>query len=72
MKKLPVCTLFILITGIISGQPAQEMTPAGMALIHGGIFMMGSNDNRDFIEFPAHQVTLGPFYMDIHEVTNRQ
>lgn len=46
---------------------------AGMVLIPGGKFMMGGDSiwgRPD--EFPAHPVEISPFYMDIHEVTNRQ
>ncbi|HOI48675.1 MAG TPA: formylglycine-generating enzyme family protein [Prolixibacteraceae bacterium] len=45
----------------------------GMVLIPGGKFMMGGDSiwgRPD--EFPAHWVEVSPFYMDIHEVTNRQ
>ncbi len=42
----------------------------GMVLIKGGTYRMGSNDFED--TRPLHQVTVSPFYMDEHEVTNAQ
>lgn len=43
----------------------------GMIRIAGGTFLMGSDDGyRD--EGPAHAVTLDPFWIDAHEVTNAQ
>lgn len=43
-----------------------------MVLIPGGIFMMGSSGDQWALnwEFPQHKVSVKPFYMDIHEVTN--
>lgn len=43
---------------------------AEMALIPGGTFQMGSNDFDD--SKPIHGVTVKPFLMDEHEVTNAQ
>lgn len=44
-----------------------------MVLIPGGTFEMGGNNEQaDADEFPNHTVTMGPFYMDITEVTNAQ
>jgi sulfatase modifying factor 1 len=42
-----------------------------MVLIPGGTFMMGS-DKGQAIAAPKHPVTLQAFYMDIHEVSNRE
>jgi sulfatase modifying factor 1 len=42
-----------------------------MVLIPGGTFAMGSNEGQS-AEAPAHQVKLSTFYIDQHEVTNRQ
>lgn len=44
--------------------------PAGMVLIPGGYFNMGSVDSTN--EKPVHQVWIDTFYLDAHEVTNRQ
>ncbi len=41
---------------------------AGMVLIKGGTYEMGSNDFTD--SKPIHAVTVSSFYMDEHEVTN--
>jgi formylglycine-generating enzyme len=44
---------------------------APMMLIPGGTFMMGASDGQP-AEAPPHQVHLAAFYIDQHEVTNRQ
>ncbi len=44
---------------------------AGMVWIPGGVFTMGSADGSAD-EQPLHQVELDGFWMDTHEVTNRQ
>ena len=45
-----------------------------MVAIPGGTFWMGAGEDSLALprEFPAHPVTLSPFLMDAHEVTNRQ
>jgi len=43
--------------------------PAGMVLIPAGTFVMGS-DQED--QQPAHTVSIDAFYLDKHEVTNRE
>ncbi len=52
---------------------AGQLTPdqpasAGMLLIPGGTFLMGTNDGMPY-EAPAHEVKLESFWMDAHEVT---
>jgi formylglycine-generating enzyme required for sulfatase activity len=42
-----------------------------MVLVPGGTFTMGANDGPAS-ERPAHQVRLSSYYIDQHEVTNRQ
>jgi serine/threonine-protein kinase len=46
--------------------------PPGMVYVPGGTFTMGRNksDGGDEYEHPAHQVTVGPFFIDQYEVTN--
>jgi formylglycine-generating enzyme len=44
---------------------------APMVLVPGGTFSMGSNDGQP-AEAPVHQVRLPIYYIDQHEVTNRQ
>ena len=47
----------------------------GMAKLDGGPFLMGTEDEEGFPqdgEGPVRQVTLDPFYIDIHPVTNAQ
>jgi formylglycine-generating enzyme required for sulfatase activity len=45
--------------------------PAGMVPIPGGAFTMGTDEGMPF-EGPAHRVRVSPFFMDRHEVTNRE
>ncbi|MEP7340928.1 MAG: SUMF1/EgtB/PvdO family nonheme iron enzyme, partial [Acidobacteriota bacterium] len=42
--------------------------PAEMAYVPGGAFTMGNNAG-ELAEAPAHQVSVKPFYIDLHEVT---
>jgi formylglycine-generating enzyme len=42
-----------------------------MVLVPGGTFTMGSNEGQS-AETPAHPVKLSTYYIDQHEVTNRQ
>jgi formylglycine-generating enzyme required for sulfatase activity len=53
--------------------PKKKTTspPKDMVFIPGGPFIMGSN-GRLPDEGPEHKVTLGPYYLDRHEVTNEQ
>jgi formylglycine-generating enzyme len=44
---------------------------APMVLVPGGTFTMGSNEGQP-AEKPAHSVKLSTYYVDQHEVTNRQ
>jgi formylglycine-generating enzyme len=44
---------------------------APMMLVPGGAFIQGRDDGES-AEGPAHNVTLGTYYIDRHEVTNRQ
>lgn len=45
--------------------------PAGMVLVRGGIYAIGSESGeRD--EAPSHSVVLDPFYIDVCEVTNAE
>ncbi|MGC6580878.1 MAG: formylglycine-generating enzyme family protein [Akkermansiaceae bacterium] len=54
-----------------------EVNLANMVLIPGGTYRRGTPENSGEAsmypeEVPAHEVTVEPFYMDIHEVTNAQ
>jgi formylglycine-generating enzyme required for sulfatase activity len=54
-------------------KPSYTGSTEGMVLIPAGSFVMGGDSiwgRPD--EFPHHQVRLSSFYMDEHEVTNRQ
>ncbi len=59
--------------GAASAPAAQVSAPAGMVLIPGGTFQMGSNDAEAAgEEQPVHLVHVDAFYMDTHEVTNAE
>jgi formylglycine-generating enzyme required for sulfatase activity len=49
--------------------PAQAGSVSEMVLIPGGTFAMGDKDEPDA---PPHEVTVSPFYMDKHLVTQAQ
>lgn len=48
--------------------PAGQAAPRGMVLIKGGAFSMGTDRGHPH-DGPAHEVTVGPFWMDSREVT---
>ncbi|MCS7079061.1 MAG: bifunctional serine/threonine-protein kinase/formylglycine-generating enzyme family protein [Chloracidobacterium sp.] len=52
----------------VSSPPA----PAGMVFIAGGTFRMGRDDAEHPSEKPSHVVTVRPFFIDKHEVTNAE
>src|SRR4051812_44633731 len=54
-----------------SGLPTAEGETAGMALIPGGDFTMGSERHQPEERF-AHPVRVDAFWIDRHEVTNAQ
>ena len=56
-----------------SGIRSEKTDRSGMVHIPGGTFLMGTNDREGFPadgEGPVHSVTVQPFYMDEHAVTN--
>jgi formylglycine-generating enzyme len=54
-----------------SGMPAGQGPQAGMVHLPGGTFTMGSGTER-MEERVAQKATVGPFWIDRHEVTNAQ
>ncbi len=60
--------------------PQTSQPPEGMVWVQGGEFRMGTTErpgpeNPDRVkqdEFPAHDVELDGYWMDAHEVTNRE
>lgn len=54
-----------------AGLPQGDDGHAGMALVRGGKFLMGSNDHYAE-EAPAHRVKVSDFLIDKHAVTNAQ
>jgi formylglycine-generating enzyme len=58
-------------TGTASSQ--ADKGHEGMVKIPGGTFMMGGNNSQASPdEYPRHKVTVDGFWIDVHEVTNRQ
>lgn len=49
---------------------AQKVSTAGMVLVEGGTFAMGTSEFPD--AQPVHKVTVNKFLIDEHEVTNAQ
>jgi serine/threonine-protein kinase len=48
----------------------KDSAPPGMTLVRGGAFTMGSGGAfEDQNSKPLHQVTVNPFFIDVHEVT---
>ncbi len=81
MKTRIFLSLSLLAFGLAAGQegdeplstspmPADLIVPEGMAYIPGGVFDMGREGSHD--ASPIHEVEVGAFYMDIHEVTNAE
>jgi len=54
-----------------SGLPPGSGPTAGMVAIQGATFTMGDDRQRPE-ERAAHRVTVSPFWIDLHEVTNAQ
>jgi len=51
----------------------DRTTPAGMVLIPGGTFIMGSDADYAYAnEKPAHRVQVAPFFLDAKPVTNAE
>tara|TARA_R110002073_G_scaffold72537_1_gene177150 strand:- start:118820 stop:119929 length:1110 start_codon:yes stop_codon:yes gene_type:complete len=60
---------------IVKVKPENIETPEGMIWVEGKTFNQGAKQDDQFAmkrEMPAHQVTVDGFFMDIHEVTNKQ
>jgi formylglycine-generating enzyme required for sulfatase activity/serine/threonine protein kinase len=51
--------------------PVVIEPPAGMVYVSGGALRVGRDDGDEY-EKPAHEVTVGPFFIDITEVINEQ
>ena len=53
--------------------PGFADAPAGMVMIPGGEFTMGTDSEQAFPnERPAHRVSVSPFFLDEHAVTNAE
>jgi formylglycine-generating enzyme required for sulfatase activity len=70
MRLLLLVALFAL-AGCKPAAGPVSGPPAGMVLIHGGHFRMGSDAGYAYgNEKPAHRVEVAPFYLDAKPVTN--
>jgi formylglycine-generating enzyme required for sulfatase activity len=69
--KLPFAVAVLICTACLAA-PATQPAPEGMVLIPGGTFTMGCDDSRTPDAQPLHPVTLEPYFMDAHPVTNAQ
>jgi formylglycine-generating enzyme required for sulfatase activity len=49
-----------------------EVNPGDMVLIPAGEFIMGTDEDKDSIAYPAHKVNLPAYWIDKYEVTNKQ
>lgn len=80
LKILSYCCCLVLCLSCSTDKPSDKAAPPaagpapeGMVYIPGNSFEMGGKSPQaDADEFPRHTVRLNPFWMDIHEVTNRQ
>jgi len=58
---------------LLAGCGPKDQAPAGMVLIPGGEFNMGSEASFAFPnEKPVHRVKVAPFFLDVHPVTNAE
>jgi formylglycine-generating enzyme required for sulfatase activity len=48
--------------------PPRPAAPPGMVYVPGGEFLMGSDAGTEY-ERPRHKTAVGPFFVDVHEVT---
>jgi len=65
--------LWALLSVVLIPDPLHAAPPKGMVFIKGGAFTMGSADETSRTnERPPHAVTVDPFYLDIHPVTNAE
>jgi formylglycine-generating enzyme len=80
MKRIAICLVVAGAAGPIAadelcesytGLPAGDGPAAGMMRLDGGTFTMGDDEERPE-ERSAHEVTVSPFWIDRHEVTNAQ
>jgi len=72
LRLVPFVLLFWLFAAL-NGQNTQDtpIPPEGMAFIPGGTCMIGS-DEAQSIASPKHPVILSSFFMDTHEVSNKE
>ena len=69
MRKSAFAALMVLCVMAFGGASEHSPEAAGMRLVEGGEFMMGTDDGLPH-EGPSHPVEVDSFYLDVHEVTN--
>lgn len=71
--RLTLCSLLVCLFAALDGQenPDTPVPPDGMVFIPGGNYLMGT-DQGQAIASPKHPVVLSPFFMDSHEVSNKE
>ncbi|MFN3648426.1 MAG: formylglycine-generating enzyme family protein [Armatimonadota bacterium] len=74
LTSLALVSLSLALAGCEQGRTAAgppPPAPEGMVYVPGGTFAMGSDHGMED-EAPVHEVTIRPFFIDRHEVTNQQ
>ncbi len=65
--------LLLIILAPFHPRTLPPLTDSSMVFIRGAEFLMGASDSLDWPgELPQHRVVVSDFYMDKHEVTNRE
>lgn len=78
MNKIFLFWLLFLLVFFCPLNSLADETPAGMVMVPGGCFMMGTDKTFEYKmgwfnerEKPSHKVCLDSFYLDIYEVTQK-
>lgn len=71
--KRPILILISLVFNLmLVNSIIAQNNVAGMKLIPGGEYTIGKDSESDKVFSPAHNVIIDSFYIDIHEVTNKE
>ena len=70
--RLGLIVVVLMVSGCASPRVERATgEQTGMVRLSGGTFLMGSNEGYSE-ERPAREVRVGAFWIDVHEVTNRE
>ena len=81
MKQIVIFSFWLMILSLATQNCQQQIKKKAsnpdsliqMKLIPGGTFTMGGRSDQAYPdEFPQHKVSIDPFYMDLHEVSNAE